>query len=69
MKERTVLAGGRCRRPQCWRGAMSRGLCGSCYQVAYQLVTSGATTWEELEKRGKADSLRRNAKSWFLETE
>lgn len=65
MKERTVLPG-RCRRPQCYRQSVSRGLCPSCYQVAYQLVMAGATSWQLLEKTGKAEQPKRNAKEWFL---
>lgn len=66
MKERTVVAGSRCRRPQCIRGAVSRGLCASCYQVAFQLVNVGATSWKELETKGKVSEPQRIAKQWFL---
>lgn len=66
MKERTVAAGSRCRRPQCFRSSVSRGLCGSCYQVAFQLVNIGATTWKDLEVKGKVSEPLRVAKQWFL---
>jgi hypothetical protein len=66
MKERTFVAGSRCRRAQCPRLAVSRGLCGSCYQVAYQLVAAGATSWKELETKGKVSEPLRIAKQWFL---
>jgi hypothetical protein len=34
--------------------------------VAHQLVSSGATTWRELEALGKVEPAQRTAKDWFL---
>lgn len=64
--QEAIVSRQRCRRPHCSRIATCRGLCQSDYQTAYQLVTAGVTTWEELERHGKADEPRRSAKSWFL---
>jgi hypothetical protein len=36
--------------------AVTRGLCQGCYTSAWRLVKSGATTWNELEARGKASA-------------
>lgn len=70
LSEKTFVAPTRvvkCRRPGCDRNAECRGLCGCDYRVAHQLVTDGLTTWEELERHGKADEPKRTAKVWFLE--
>lgn len=70
-RERTILATPRllrCLRPHCKGDAETRGLCGSDYQVAYQLVVAGMVTWEQLEREGKALPPRKVAKTWFLET-
>lgn len=66
VSEKTIALRPRCRRPHCPRNATRRGLCDTDYQVAYQLVITGATTWEQLERTGKADEPKRSAKSWFL---
>lgn len=62
-----------CLRPGCGRTARARGLCDSCYQGAFNLVSNKRTTWEELEKNGKSlkSSRKFNSKiiSWLLETE
>ena len=70
VREKTVVVATteRCRRPKCYRPAVCRGLCASDYQVAYQLVhIAKVTTWEQLERNGKADEPKRTAKAWFLE--
>ncbi len=69
LAERTFVAPRvvRCRRPDCGRDSACRGLCPTCYRVAHQLVSERLTTWEELEKHGKAERSRRTAKVWFLE--
>ena len=56
----------KCRVPHCHRDGISRGLCRSCYQSAYQLVAGGTVTWTELERRGKVAAVQ-TSKSWFLE--
>lgn len=66
IREKTIAVSVRCRRPSCKRDAVCRGLCRSCYQAAFTLVTSGVTTWEHLERRGKVDEPRASAKGWFL---
>ena len=66
-RERTIVVSDRCRRPKCGRPVVARGLCGSCYQIAYLLVADEVTTWKELEDSGKVDARRRNSKAWFLE--
>ena len=66
-REKTVVVSDRCRRPKCGRPVTARGLCASCYQIAYLLVGDEVTTWEELEENGRAEPKRRNAKDWFLE--
>lgn len=55
-----------CLRPKCNRVAECRGLCGSDYVIANRLVNEGLTTWEELERKGKAEEHKRTAKAWFL---
>ena len=65
-RERTiVIRSAKCRVPHCPRKAECRGLCRSCYQSAYLLVSSGAISWSDLEQRGKVDVVR-TAKEWFL---
>lgn len=63
--ERTIATRSRCRVPRCTRAAECRGLCRSCYQSAYQLVTAELVTWEQLEKQGKVEPVF-SVKSWFL---
>jgi hypothetical protein len=67
-RERTVVVPfrrPRCKVPHCERDSECRGLCRSCYQSAYLLVSAGVTSWDELEKRGKVQPTT-TAKSWFL---
>lgn len=68
-RERTVAVSRRpkCRVPHCRRDAECRGLCRSCYQSAYQLVSDGVVTWDDLERRGKVESVR-TTKAWLLES-
>ena len=50
----------RCLFPKCKiteRGG--RGLCSSHYATAHMLVKKGLVTWEQLEKKGKADPPKR----------
>lgn len=67
MKEHTVVALERCRRPQCKGAAKAFGLCGSCYHIARQLVLGKVTTWEAMRASGKVAEGRRTAKQWLLE--
>ena len=46
VRETTVVARDRCRRPGCNNTTQCRGLCASDYQVAYQLVAAGNKTDE-----------------------
>jgi hypothetical protein len=68
MRERTVAMPlpERCRRPGCNRAATTRGLCGSDYWAAYDLVRNNKTTWDQLRREGKIAEPRRTAKEWFL---
>lgn len=61
-----MVRGPRCLVPRCNRDASCRGLCRSCYQAAYMLVTSGSVTWQQLEARGKVNEVR-TVKDWLLE--
>lgn len=55
----------KCLVPGCKRiNRAVRGLCKSHYEVAFQIVKSGATTWASLEERGKALPSTRKT-SWF----
>lgn len=61
----------KCLNPRCTsnKKAANRGLCVNCYQSARRLVELKRTTWEELEKHGKAFASRRGNKGrveWFL---
>lgn len=44
----------KCLRPDCKSKMSCRGLCRVDYNLAYQLVRQGKTTWEKLEKAGKS---------------
>ncbi len=60
-----------CLVPEYERKAEVRGLCKPCYSTAHSLVVTGRTTWEALEKQGKAVSstVRRGqaaSSKWFL---
>jgi hypothetical protein len=58
----------KCLNPNCDRKQVRRGLCNSCYQMAWRLVAQGRTTWGLLEKAGKArGSPGRGKMEWFLE--
>lgn len=68
-RERTVVAPHKrtCKVPRCGMAAISRGLCATHYQTAYQLIMVGKTTWEELEQRGRVDPARvATGRDWFL---
>ena len=54
----------------CDEEARIRGLCRCCYQSAWNLVSTGETTWGELVKRGMAlqAGARGRQKSKFRET-
>ena len=43
-----------CMRTGCRGDSHTRGLCRACYQTARLLVLEGCTTWEQLEKLGRA---------------
>ena len=43
-----------CITPDCGKPAKWKGICGSCYGVANQLITEGKTTWDELAALGLA---------------
>ncbi len=61
-----------CIYPTCREDRHSRGLCVLHYQQAYRLVSRGSTTWDKLEKKGRALSSRRVKKeveNWFLKGE
>lgn len=59
-----------CLRPGCEQIVQYRGLCQTCYNIALNLVNTGKTTWEELEKRGKSAPTRRkkshDVRDWLL---
>jgi len=56
-----------CLRPDCGANTYARGLCENCYQAARRLVAQKHTTWEILERQGKARATGRNAaKNWLL---
>lgn len=72
--ERTVeqiVADKKCFYPGCKEFKSAKGLCINHYNSALRLVKSGKTTWEELDKKGKAKHLIDRSlglkKSWFLE--
>lgn len=44
----------KCLNETCSNSALSRGLCVVCYSIARRLVNTKQTTWEKLEKNGKA---------------
>jgi hypothetical protein len=51
------------------RAARRNGLCSTCYQYACAMIRGGQTTWEVLEKEGKADlstSRKAQAMKWLL---
>lgn len=50
-----------CLVPDCNLQVQSRGLCGTCYQMARQHVLKNETTWEELEALGLAAPTKRRA--------
>ena len=56
-----------CLKPDCGRDAKIRGLCHSCYTVARKAITDGKTTWEKLEKDGKAIGRQRTTLDWLLD--
>ena len=71
-----TLSMAQCLMPLCRReighGKGGRGLCNRCYCTAYQLVAAEKTSWEELERLGKAMPARayrpRGAvTAWFLD--
>lgn len=69
MRERTVLAGVRCRKAGCNRlGDCSRGLCAPCYKATQQYVKDGVIKggWATLEKQGKVDRPKSTLKEWLL---
>lgn len=43
----------KCLNPSCTNEAYARGLCKSCYGIAYRIVQDGIKTWEDLEEQGK----------------
>ena len=60
-----------CLYPDCNALPFARGLCGTHYQAAFRLVKAGDTTWEKLERQGKAEAPRVRGKdlakaAWFL---
>lgn len=60
-----------CLNPACQRKANVRGLCFTCYSSIAALVRHGRTSWEKLEKDGKALSPQRTGtrtttRSWAL---
>ena len=63
----------KCLNPNCNRAAHCRGLCNSCYQVAFSLVKRGKTTWENLESAGKSKPAIKQSPSkateWLLESD
>lgn len=62
-----------CLYPDCIRGPATRGLCPQHYTTARRLINEGLTSWEQLEKSGKANPsqakrTRSNTVGWFLDT-
>lgn len=49
-----------CLNPECNAKAHVRGLCSLCYQAANRLVKLKKTTWDTLEKAGKALQISRS---------
>jgi hypothetical protein len=45
-----------CMTPGCDREAFTRGVCGSCYQVARRAINRGESTWAQLEESGLINS-------------
>ena len=47
----------------------ARGLCASCYGYANSMILKGLTTWEQLEREGKAlpkvDRGSKEREAWF----
>lgn len=66
-----------CLVPDCNSIATIRGLCKKHYNMAYQLVLTGKTTWEELHKTDKIYIIRKTSpygidkkgKAWLLNKE
>lgn len=60
----------KCLNPGCKRTAATRGLCHSCYNAVAGYVRRGLTTWENLERQGKAKppqgKLTSNVKEWAI---
>lgn len=62
----------KCLRSECTNKAATRGLCHSDYSTAHRLIKEGKTTWDELEKSGRALPSKRkgrpngNTAKWFL---
>ncbi len=44
----------RCLVPHCKNKPKSRGLCRRDYGIAFRMIRAGETTWEALEKAGRA---------------
>lgn len=59
----------KCLNPNHDREAMARGLCRNCYSTAAALIRKGRTTWEELERAGKALPNKNTTKSQCSPTE
>ena len=57
----------KCRKPDCNRAAVSRGLCRSDYQAAYEMVSAGTVSWGDLEALRHVDPPRRTTKEWLLD--
>ena len=56
-----------CKRPGCGKPAKVRGLCRTCYQMAYRLIRLGRATWAGLEDSGKVNKQNMGSLSrWFL---
>ena len=69
MKEKQVT--NHCLFPNCNNGIHVRGLCSKHYIAALRFVRSGKTSWEKLEKSGKAHAKKSeyystSLSSWFL---
>lgn len=51
------------------RNGITRGLCYTCYKVAYDLVKQGAVTWKFLEYSGKSlpsiNDRRNSIQAWL----
>ena len=58
----------RCLNPNCpSKGRITRGLCLTCYHAANHLVTTGQTTWAQLETNGRCLPPTPNSrKGWLL---